>query len=1165
MFFDISATVQYNSSMDKIGWAVENQQNSLQEVMQLPVLRQQFLQWVREFFDEKAKTNKSNTDFDIRFITQWKSGFFDAIAYHSLDDLIECIWNNRGDLYDLLNNKNIYLRYFNQIDWIISGLHKRNQFTEIRRKEKEELNSETKDPDRIKKLFDQYDQWELYEKMVRYYSIYLKKNKINGAHMSYPWSDQEYNLEMLIDQMVRTDKRNLTGVRTSLEMMMHNQEYRDEQGNPVFITHGETALEKAKQYLYDSIINHLPKDYELKKEEDWYKITYSWENEEWWGKILQSIEYSINQYRRMWTENWLFWVEDKWHKYWLMNKKWKEILQCKYDEMLVLGEDLYIVKDSTWSYFLLNQREQTKIVYQFSMVRRLTDCVYRVWYKDKIWLINSKWELILECQYTEIECSYDYNKKTYDSIFIIKDERKCWLVDNQWNIVIQCQYQEVEKIGDWLYAVRDWKWRWVVNDKRDILVQCQYQYIEKIGDWLYAVRDWKWRWVVNDKWDILVHCQYQSFRKRDDWIYEVYNADLAKMWIINQYWEVLIEFKYDVIMKLDDDLYSVKNEFRRWIVNTKWKQIVQCKYLGIEKIYNSPWLYKVCLDQWKRSVINQDWREMMWGGQYLDIKCQEWFYFARNIDDKKRSIIDIQWVEKIKIDHEYIQYIGQWLWKVSNDERTRWLINGKWKKILTTNYKEITKINKLFDWLDLLSIRNSQDKLGIYDYNWIWLLEDNFNNITIDKSEDWMKFKIYCRNQDIKQLIMYEYDQLYGLIQSTKTDIALLNALEKNEPSERLKSYLMENSPNQEYRQFQKELWATHPALVKAHNLAIPQSPEQYIGLLQAKKPQVSLVKTVIGRFAPTQEDTDGWGSWRWWFEKWGAMDMRDKNEFTSTGWEQLQNNLLFEQPLPWDAVTELAGSYQWWTRRVLNHGYTKQMSIIAWEEKKNRGVLTDVGVYAWENIVLPVTINQTQITQAYAVIAWKKIPLELNTKANGMTTVVVPQWADTIEREIEQWVPTGLIPSITTEQYRQFRKQYIAEYGADCTFDAYELLPETGMFLDAIKHLSPRDQLIMCEQYVRDMMRYDDENTNSRQKTCQPLDVQLQMCASHRIDIMKEHPEAANKLYVWVCEDASNLLLMMLRKLWFISWKVGWIAWWVGHRRNFVLKPWEKVTMQMI
>jgi len=45
---------------------------------------------------------------------------------------------------------------------------------------------------------------------------------------------------------------------------------------------------------------------------------------------------------------------------------------------------------------------------------------------------------------------------------------------------------------------------------------------------------------------------------------------------------------------------------------------------------------------------------------------------------------------------------------------------------------------------------------------------------------------------------------------------------------------------------------------VKAHNLAIPQSPEQYIGLLQAKKPQVSLVKTVIGRFAPTQEDTDG-------------------------------------------------------------------------------------------------------------------------------------------------------------------------------------------------------------------------------------------------------------------------------------------------------------------
>lgn len=76
------------------------------------------------------------------------------------------------------------------------------------------------------------------------------------------------------------------------------------------------------------------------------------------------------------------------------------------------------------------------------------------------------------------------------------------------------------------------------------------------------------------------------------------------------------------------------------------------------------------------------------------------------------------------------------------------------------------------------------------------------------------------------------------------------------------------------------------------------------------------------------------------------------------------------------------------------------------------------------------------------------------------------------------------MIPSITIEQYKQFRKQYIAEYGTDSTFDTYELLPETAMFLDAIKHLAPRDKIIMCEQYVRDMMWYDDENRNSNQKS---------------------------------------------------------------------------------
>jgi len=42
------------------------------------------------------------------------------------------------------------------------------------------------DEDWIKALVDQYNQSELYEKMVRYYSIYLKKKELDGVRMSYP-------------------------------------------------------------------------------------------------------------------------------------------------------------------------------------------------------------------------------------------------------------------------------------------------------------------------------------------------------------------------------------------------------------------------------------------------------------------------------------------------------------------------------------------------------------------------------------------------------------------------------------------------------------------------------------------------------------------------------------------------------------------------------------------------------------------------------------------------------------------------------------------------------------------------------------------------------------------------------------------------------------------
>jgi hypothetical protein len=116
--------------MDKIRWSVEWQQNNLQEVMQLPILRQQFLQWVKKLFAEMSEDNEKV----FGFVFIWAYKFAKVIWYNSLDDLFEIIWSNKEYLRYALNNHQLYARYFDHIDCILQWLHTRGVYLDIPRK-----------------------------------------------------------------------------------------------------------------------------------------------------------------------------------------------------------------------------------------------------------------------------------------------------------------------------------------------------------------------------------------------------------------------------------------------------------------------------------------------------------------------------------------------------------------------------------------------------------------------------------------------------------------------------------------------------------------------------------------------------------------------------------------------------------------------------------------------------------------------------------------------------------------------------------------------------------------------------------------------------------------------------------------------------------------------
>ena len=131
---------------------------------------------------------------------------------------------------------------------------------------------------------------------------------------------------------------------------------------------------------------------------------------------------------------------------------------------------------------------------------------------------------------------------------------------------------------------------------------------------------------------------------------------------------------------------------------------------------------------------------------------------------------------------------------------------------------------------------------------------------------------------------------------------------------------------------------------------------------------------------------------------------------------------------------------------------------------------------------------------------------MKVNTRTNGIQTVSIDPSITQIHIDFRNSLIDPIIPNVSDKEYQTMVKNYIYEYpnsGITDLIHDYHLPEECEIFLDSIKNNTPKEKVIACEEFVREYMRYDKDNSNSEIKSDLPLDQQIAMCYQHRNDLL--------------------------------------------------------------
>ncbi|HMY80219.1 MAG TPA: hypothetical protein PLW93_02015 [Candidatus Absconditabacterales bacterium] len=498
-------------------------------------------------------------------------------------------------------------------------------------------------------------------------------------------------------------------------------------------------------------------------------------------------------------------------------------------------------------------------------------------------------------------------------------------------------------------------------------------------------------------------------------------------------------------------------------------------------------------------------------------------------------------------------------------------------------------------------VKNTQGKLGLRDGNPENISSINYQFNTIFRLHD-TTYKVQdtqgkrgIRNARLKQILLkclYDtlifvsyYDgviTLGGLIVSQhefhsinidslgsmtgriKQDLGILNRLSHPETypdiSQYVQSYLYTSGPNVGYWGSQD----TPGPLIRAENYQLKNNSTRIMGKITACKPTVGLTTELIQRLCLDYTlggNTTGGGG--------GSLYEGDRSAYRKQGGRPRQDNeqspeshnveIVFDKPTTPYITTVLLGVYTQGVRHDRDGSY--QPVVVYGDESVSYANRCRIRLshFASHRFTLPCQPNNFQLEGVYQ----GDTLVPTLSKPNGIQSIAVSSDYQEYVIHGKTTLLSPFIPECSTEQYEKFRAGYLADHPDHRV--ALRLPDECEIFLEDIASYTPKDKVRACESFVRDVMWYDYDNLNNEDKSGKPLDEQLSMCYSHKITLIGKYPALGamlqSKLFVGVCEDAANLLYVLLNRAGIICGQsLGYArrmnGTWGPHGRNRVLFP---------
>lgn len=289
------------------------------------------------------------------------------------------------------------------------------------------------------------------------------------------------------------------------------------------------------------------------------------------------------------------------NKFGVINNEGSIVIEPTYDEMIVIPNKekpificTYDVNDSDGSYKTKVINEKNELIYiDYEKVEAIDnfDSKQNIWYENnvlrvfkdgKYGLINFEGEMLLPCEYDEIN-----SLKTVRGELLVKKDNKLGLVNEKGQIIIPIEYKDIltmkEAYNSEYIIVNNENKYGVISTSGKIVIEPKYELVKYLNSSkLYAVKENGILKLINSEGQIVLESGYED-------IIEAKGEDIVifktgKYGIMTVAGVEKIPATYDDLKYLFSIYYIAKKDGKYGIINSSNETIVNFDYLNMTYI-----------------------------------------------------------------------------------------------------------------------------------------------------------------------------------------------------------------------------------------------------------------------------------------------------------------------------------------------------------------------------------------------------------------------------------------------------------------------------------------------------------------------------------------------------------------------------------------------------